>query len=87
MRGLSAIRAKSRPGKFRLVQPNKLPKPVLNREELTTPTKHHGLMGFFNKEGTLLAHPEDDGSHGIGQDMLNGLYENADNGHRQRVDC
>lgn len=63
-RGHSAIRAKGNPHRFKLISASKLPKPVLDREELNTPTTNHGLMGFFNKKGTLLSDPSDDAEHG-----------------------
>ncbi|KAE9982860.1 hypothetical protein BLS_005261 [Venturia inaequalis] len=66
LRGHSAIRAKGNPLRFKLITASNLPKPVLDREELTTPTTNHGLMGFFNKKGTLLSDPTDDSEHGRG---------------------
>ncbi|TLD36435.1 Ribosomal protein L47 mitochondrial [Venturia nashicola] len=65
-RGYSAIRAKGKPQRFRLIRASELPKPVLEQEELTTPTTDHGLMGFFNEKGTLLSDPADDSEHGRG---------------------
>ncbi|QDS69798.1 hypothetical protein FKW77_010423 [Venturia effusa] len=65
-RGHSAIRAKGKPHRLQLISASKLPKPVLDREELRTPTPEHGLMGFFNKQGTLLAEPSEDAEHGRG---------------------
>lgn len=68
-RGHSAIRAKGKPQRFQLISASKLPKPnLLDRPELTTPTTNHGLLGFFNKKGTLLSEPSDDAEHGKRQD-------------------
>jgi hypothetical protein len=60
----------------------------LNRPELTTPTKNHGLMGFFNKKGQLISQPDDDAAHGRIKDHNGSTSWNILTiGHRQRLDC
>lgn len=86
-RGHSAIRAKGKPQRFQLISASKLPKPFLNRPELTTPTTNHGLMGFFNKKGTLLSEPSDDAEHGRRRDTcLDKKDAKLTIGYRQRLD-
>jgi len=66
VRGLSAIRRSGLRGKRLAIKPEDLPVPVLDAAKRTKLEcdPDHGLWGFFNREKTLLATPEEDSQHG-----------------------
>lgn len=68
MRGVSALRRKTGKKQWLRVEPDDLPKPVLNPSKHSTvqTDEDHGLWEFFPSDRKTMATPEEIGVHGRG---------------------